>query len=200
VRVLAGVAGGVLVLLVLAEFFVTFMLPRRVKRDPRIARRIVQLGWRGWRRAAHLLSPAGADTMLGFYGPASVVSLLGLWTLGLVLGFAAMQWATGTDLSLGHEATFGDTLFFSAGGFLSAGTGLEPEGSASQSLFIFEAACGFAVLPASAGALIQRSGLSSGWESLDASAFTLAAATRRVPPRRRRSRTRRVAMHWQTSR
>jgi hypothetical protein len=27
-----------------------------------------------------------------------------------VLGFAAMQWATGSDLSLGHEATFGDTL------------------------------------------------------------------------------------------
>jgi hypothetical protein len=52
------------------------MLPRRVKRDPRIARRIIQLGWRGWRRAAHMLSPAGADATLGFYRPASVVSLL----------------------------------------------------------------------------------------------------------------------------
>jgi hypothetical protein len=192
-----GVAGGLLVVLVLAEFFVTFMLPRRVKRDPRIARRIVRLGWRGWRRAARLLSPPAADTMLGFYGPASVVSLLALWTLGLVLGFAAMQWATGSDLSLGHPATFGDDLFFSAGGFLSAGTGLEPEGTASQALFIFEAASGFAVLfiaigylpalfqafsrrevaisqldpragsPPSAGALIERSGAVGGWESLD---------------------------------
>jgi hypothetical protein len=69
-----------------------------------------------------------------------------LWTLGLVLGFAAMQWATGSDLTLGHPATFGDDLFFSAGGFLRAGTGLEPEGTASQALFIFEAASGFAVL------------------------------------------------------
>jgi hypothetical protein len=120
-----------------------------------------------------------------------------LWTLGLVLGFAAMQWATRSDLTLGHPATFGDDLFFSAGGFLSAGTGLEPEGTASQALFIFEAASGFAVLfiaigylpalfqafsrrevaisqldpragsPPSAGALIERSGALGGWESLD---------------------------------
>jgi hypothetical protein len=196
--VLVGLAGGLLVLLMLAEFFVTFMLPRRVKRDPRIARRIVRLGWRGWRRAAHLLPPAASDTMLGFYGPAIVLALLALWTLGLALGFAAMQWATGSDLSLGHEATFGDDLFFSAGGFLSEGTGMAPEGTASRALFIFEGACGFAVLfiaigylpalfqafsrrevaisqldaragsPPSAGALIERSAALGGWQSLNA--------------------------------
>ena len=196
-RALAGVAGGVLVLLVLAEFFVTFLLPRRVKRDPRFARRLVRLGWRGWRRAARLLPASAADTMLGLYGPASLLSLLVLWTIGLVVGFAAMQWATGSDLSLGHAASFGDALFFSAGGFLSAGTGLEPEGAGSQLLFILEAASGFAVLfiaigylpalfqafsrrevaisqldpragsPPTAGALIERSAALGGWETLD---------------------------------
>src|SRR6476620_3182993 len=42
VRVLVSIAGAVLVVLMLAEFFTTFMLPRRVRRDPRIARRIVR--------------------------------------------------------------------------------------------------------------------------------------------------------------
>ena len=37
-HVLVGLAGGALIGLMLAEFFVAFMLPRRVKRDPRIAR------------------------------------------------------------------------------------------------------------------------------------------------------------------
>jgi hypothetical protein len=37
-RVVAGIAGAALIVLLLSEFFVTFVLPRRVKRDPRIAR------------------------------------------------------------------------------------------------------------------------------------------------------------------
>ena len=32
-RVLAGIGGAVLIVLMLSEFFVTFLLPRRVKRD-----------------------------------------------------------------------------------------------------------------------------------------------------------------------
>ena len=197
-RALAGVAGGVLVVLMLAEFFSTFLLPRRVKRDPRLARRIVRLGWRGWRRAARLLPSTAADTMLGIYGPLILIALLVVWTIGLVVGFALMQWATGSHLSLGHPATFGDDLFFSAGGFLSAGTGLAPEGSGSRLLFILEAACGFAVLfiaigylpalfqafsrrevaisqldpragsPPTAGALIERTVALGGWEAMDA--------------------------------
>jgi hypothetical protein len=198
VRPLVFVAGAVLVLLMLAEFFTTFLVPRRVRRDPRIARRIVRIGWRGYRRAARLLPAAAADTMLGFYGPAIVLVLLVTWTIGLVIGFAAMQWASGSNLSSGHGVSFGDDLYFSGGGFLSAEAGLAPEGALSRVLFILEAACGFAVLfiaigylpalfqafsrrevaisqldpragsPPSAGALIERSAALGGWESLDA--------------------------------
>jgi hypothetical protein len=185
-------------MLMLAEFFTTFLLPRRVRRDPRIARRIVRGGWLLWRQGARALPAKAADTMLGFYGPAIVVVLITVWTVGLVLGFAALQWASGSQLGQGHAATFGDALFFSAGGFLSAGTGLEPEGAWSETLFILEAACGFAVLfiaigylpalfqafsrrevaisqldpragsPPTAGALIERSATLGGWASLDA--------------------------------
>ncbi len=37
-RVLITIAGALLVALMVSEFFVTFMLPRRVRRDPLMAR------------------------------------------------------------------------------------------------------------------------------------------------------------------
>jgi hypothetical protein len=46
VHLVVALAGLALVLLMLAEFFVALLLPRRVKRDPRIARQIYSLGSR----------------------------------------------------------------------------------------------------------------------------------------------------------
>jgi len=57
------------VMSMLSEFFVTFMLPRRVKRDPRIARGLYRGLWRGWRAWADRLPEDLADTVLGFFGP-----------------------------------------------------------------------------------------------------------------------------------
>ena len=78
-RVFVGIVGGVLVVLMLAEFFVSFLLPRRVKRDPRIARAVLRFGWRGWRGVARRLPPVAADTMLGLYGPLGLLGLLAFW-------------------------------------------------------------------------------------------------------------------------
>jgi hypothetical protein len=195
-KVVVGLLGGLLAVLMLTEFFVAFLLPRRVKRDPRIARRLLRLGWSGWRLVARRLPPAAADTMLGFYGPLSLIGLLAVWTLGLVLGFAMLQWATGSHLASGRSVSFGDDLFFSGGGFLSASTNLTPVNGAARALFLLEAACGFGVLfiaigylpaffqafsrrevavsqldpragsPPTAGALLERSGERGGWTSL----------------------------------
>src|SRR2546421_3854282 len=92
-RVLAGIGGAVLIVLMLSEFFVTFLLPRRVKRDPRIARGLVKLLWTPWRAAARRMRPDSADTLLGFFGPLALISELVIWTLGLMLGFALAEWA-----------------------------------------------------------------------------------------------------------
>jgi hypothetical protein len=145
-HVLAGALGALLIVLVLAEFFVTFLLPRRVKREPRIARQIYALLWRPWRSLAARLSPRGADTLLGFFGPAGVVVELFLWAVGIVLGFALLQWATGSHLRPGHSVGFGDDLYFSAGGFLSASTDLTPRTTTERFLFIWEAATALGVL------------------------------------------------------
>src|SRR5919198_1307790 len=95
-RFLIGISGALLVALMLSEFFVSFMLPRRVRRDPRIARGLNRLLWRPWRAFARRLSPSSADTVLGFFGP-----------------LALLEWA-----AVGGR--FGHGLLFSSGLFLNA--------------------------------------------------------------------------------
>src|SRR5580765_5063243 len=94
-RVLAGFAGVLLIALMLSEFFVSFLLPRRVRRDPRIARGFNRLLWRPWRAIARRLSPPAADTLLGFFGPLALLVNLAVWALGLLIGFGLLEYAVG---------------------------------------------------------------------------------------------------------
>ena len=112
-RIVAGIAGVILIALMLAEFFVTFMLPRRVRRDPRIARGLIRLFWRPWRVLARQLSPSSADTFLGLFGPLALLSELLTWTIGLIFGFALLEYAA-------VGGGFGHGLLFSSGLFLNA--------------------------------------------------------------------------------
>jgi len=197
VRVVAALVGSVVIVLTLAEFFVAFLLPRRVRREPRIARMILVAGWRVWRFVARRLPARSGDTMLGFYGPLLLLFAIALWALALIFGFALLQWAGGSHIVRGGGGGFDDDLFFSAGGFLSASMQLSPTTGFARALFLGEAACGFGVLfvaigylpaiyqaysrrevavaqlapragtPPTAGALLARSGRRGGWPELD---------------------------------
>lgn len=196
-RALAALAGAVVIVLTLVEFFVAFLLPRRVKHEPRVARMILVAGWRVWRFCARRLPARSSDTMLGFYGPVLMLFAIALWAVALILGFALLQWAGGSHVMSGGSAGFDDDLFFSAGGFLSASTQLSPQTALARGLFLGEATCGFGVLfvaigylpaiyqafsrrevavaqlapragtPPTAGALLARSGRRGGWSDLD---------------------------------
>lgn len=144
-RVIVGIVGGLLLVSMFAEFFVTFMLPRRVKRDPRLARGLFRAAWRPWRRLALRLPESLGDTLLGFFGPLWVIATLGIWSLGIVLGYACLFWADGSAFTA-HHVDFGDDLYASAAAFFSAGTNLDPIGGWARALQIGEAASGFAVL------------------------------------------------------
>jgi len=147
VHVLAGILGALLVLAMLGEFFVSFMLPVRVKRDPRIARGLFELLWRLWRGVGRRLPESPRETLLGLFGPLGLLFILTLWTAGLVLGFAALQYAVGSHVrGDGARGSFGDDLYFSAGGFLSASSGVEPTSTGAKALLLIEAATGFGVL------------------------------------------------------
>jgi hypothetical protein len=116
VRIAVGVVGGLVVVLMLAEFFVAFLLPRRVKRDPKIARGIYQAVWRPWRWVAHRLRPIAADALLGYFGPLALLLELAVWVFGLMVGYACLQWAGGGGFSLDSSAgTFLSTSFDHAG-------------------------------------------------------------------------------------
>src|SRR5436190_3417156 len=136
-RVVAGICGVVLILVMLFEFFVTFLLPRRVRRDPRIARGLNGLLWRPWRALSLRFSQSTADTWLGFFGPFALIFQLIVWTLGLMLGYALLEWGA-------VGGSFGSRVLSSSGVFLSAET---PSGStAGHVIGLFEAASGVAVV------------------------------------------------------
>ena len=136
-RIVVAIVGALLVALMLSEFFVTFMLPRRVRRDPRIARGLNRLLWIPWRAAARRLAPAGADTLLGLFGPLALISQLVVWALGLLVGYGLIEWAVA-------GGSFWTRLLDSSGLFLSAG-GLSGS-NALRVVALLEAATGVGVL------------------------------------------------------
>lgn len=145
-RVVVGILGLALIVAMLGEFFVSFLVPVRVKRDPRLARGLFVLLWRAWRGVARRLPGSPRETLLGLFGPFGLLFILTLWTAGLVVGFAALQFAFGSHVRTGAPANFLDDLYFSAGGFLSASTGFAPTRTVAKVLLLGEAAAGFLVL------------------------------------------------------
>ena len=136
-RVVAGIVGVALIALMLSEFFVAFLLPRRVRRDPRIARNLYRVLWRPWRAIASGRKPSTADTMLGVFGPLALILQLVTWTIGLLFGYALLEWAVASG-------SFAGRVFSSSGLFLSAGAA--DGGYGLRAVDLLEAATGVGVL------------------------------------------------------
>ena len=97
-HLLIGVISLVLLAFLLAEFFIVFLLPRRVRRDPAIARGILRVLWIPWRAGARLMPRGAADTMLGIFGPLGLVAILLLLSSGAIVCFAGLHWAVSTQI------------------------------------------------------------------------------------------------------
>src|SRR6478672_8188856 len=117
-RVLVAIPSLALILLMLAEFFLSFLSPQRVRREPRVARWILVKLWRGWRAVVRRLSDQDRDTLLGFFGPLGLLAQLAVWISGLILGFTGLHYAFDSSLAAGGSG-FGDYLYYSAGSFFS---------------------------------------------------------------------------------
>jgi hypothetical protein len=146
-HVLVGVLGGLLVALMLLEIFLAFLLPRRVKRDPLLARRVAIYLFRPWRSLARALPEHEGDTLLGMYGPFGLLLDLGLWVVLLMVGYACLQWAGGSHLAPGQSVDFGRDLYFSAATLVSSGAaGLGADSTFARVLQVMDAATGLGVL------------------------------------------------------
>src|SRR5689334_4049004 len=100
-RWLAGVSGALLLAGVLWDAFETVVLPRRVNRRLRLSAAFYRLTWRPFAGMAALARPGNRrEAFLSFYGPLSLVLLLGLWAVGLVTAFALLHYGLGSAVRL----------------------------------------------------------------------------------------------------
>src|SRR5437870_1504465 len=147
VRWVAGVAGGVLLAVVLWDAFETIILPRRVSGRIRLTKLFYRFTWKPWRGTARLLSGRRRDAFLSFYGPLSLILLLALWAAGIVFAFGLLQWAAGSALTMAGVPSFGADVYMSGTTFFTLGLGdVVPRTPLSKLLTTVEAGMGFAFL------------------------------------------------------
>lgn len=146
--IIAGVIAFIFILAVLWDAFETVILPRRVRRRVRITSLIYGVTWTPWGALGRKLRH-GRETFLSFYGPLSLIMLLGVWAIILILAFATLQWAQGSPLSApgNRPATFGTDVYMSGTTFFTLGLGdVVPTTPLSRAITVVEGGMGFAFL------------------------------------------------------
>jgi len=152
----AFVAGAALFSIVLWDAFEAIILPRRVTRKFRLTRLFFRSTWAVWKFVVNLV-PARKprEALLGFYGPLSLLLLIGVWAIGLVFGFGLMQYGTGSALiSTGAQPGFWTDLYLSGTTFFTLGLGdVIPHSGLARALVVTEAGFGFGFLASIIGYL-----------------------------------------------
>jgi hypothetical protein len=144
-RLLIGLIGTLLVMLVLWEAFETIILPRRVTRRLRVTRLLYLLTWQPWSAiAARIRKQRRKEKILSFFGPLSLIILLSVWALGLVVGFALIHWAVGTTYqSTNQIGGIWADVYFSGSTFFTLGLGdVTPINSAGRTITVLQAGIG----------------------------------------------------------
>jgi hypothetical protein len=148
-QIFIGILGALTIVVVLWDAFETIVLPRRVARRFRLTRMFYRLTWIPWsaigRRKRH--GPK-RETFLSYYGPLSTLLLLTFWAVGMVLGFAMLQWSAGSNLHTPFgSASFFDDLYSSGTNYFTLGLGdITPRSPAARLLTVAEAGLGFGFL------------------------------------------------------
>jgi hypothetical protein len=150
IRMTALVAGIVLVVLILVDAFETVVLPRRVaRRSFRLTAWFYRNTWKPWAALAQCIeTPARRESLIGYFGPLSLIFLLALWALGLIFGFALLQYGIGSEVRLGNEPVgFWTIVYMSGETFFTLGFGdVTPIMGPARILAVMESGMGFAFL------------------------------------------------------
>src|ERR1700674_4733687 len=100
----ATIFGFVILWVVLLDAFETIVLPRRVQRHFRLTAWFYRRTWRPWRwLASHIKPVSRRENFLGYFGPLSLIFLLALWALGLIFGFALLQYGSGEHVMMSNQ-------------------------------------------------------------------------------------------------
>jgi len=149
IHVVGVVFGIAIIWVVLLDAFETVVLPRRVLRNFKLTAYFYRRTWIPWRKIAGRIKTASRkQNFLGYFGPLSLILLLGFWATGLILGFGLIQYGIGGHEQLsGENLTFGKILYHSGETFFTLGYGdIVPTSRAARALSVFEAGMGFAFL------------------------------------------------------
>jgi hypothetical protein len=148
--------GVAVIVTVVWDGFETIVLPRRVSRRLRLTRIFYRTTWApiAW-IAARFKPGRKRDRYLSYYGPLSLILLIIVWAVGLVLGFALLQWAVHSPLQTPeHYDHFGAYLYMSGVTFFTLGFGdVFPLSDTGRTLAVVEAGTGFGFLAAVIGYL-----------------------------------------------
>src|SRR5689334_3086492 len=114
-RLVISLLAVVLILIVLLDSFEAIVLPRRVTRQWRLIRffyRLTWIPWAAWARRLH--TNKKREAFLSFFGPLSLLILLCVWAIGLILGFAFIQWSIASPLHVaGDQINIGTYIYLS---------------------------------------------------------------------------------------
>src|SRR5437773_2845425 len=148
-HLLIGIAGTILIVVVLWDVFETIVLPRRVTRRVRLTRMFYRAMWTPWSAICRLVSNnKRRETLLSIFGPLSILVLLSVWAAALLTAFAMVHWAIGSRLiPTGGPAGFFSDLYYSGTTFFTLGLGdVTPVGRAARAMTVIEASMGIGLL------------------------------------------------------
>lgn len=146
---IAAVAGLVIIAAVLLDAFETVVLPRRIQRSFRITSWFYRHTWVPWARFSRQFKSINRrEAFLSYFGPLSLIVLLGFWAAGLIFGFALLQAGAGEHIALNNRpVTFGGLMYHSGETFFTLGYGdILPTSGVARALAVIEAGMGFGFL------------------------------------------------------
>jgi hypothetical protein len=149
VSVVSIIFGVAILWVVLLDAFETVVLPRRVTRHFKLTAWFYRRTWIPWRKIARRIKTTSRQqNFLGYFGPLSLILLLGFWATGLIFGFALLQHGIGGHEQLNREQiTFTKILYHSGETFFTLGYGdILPTSGGARALSVIEAGMGFAFL------------------------------------------------------
>src|SRR6478752_7400465 len=122
-HIFAAIIGILIILTVLLDAFETIVLPRKVQRAFRLTSWFYRHTWVPWVRLSRLIRVnSWRENIVGSFGPLSLILLLVFWAIGLIFGFALLQYGLGEHVRLGNEPiTFGILLYHSGETFFTLG-------------------------------------------------------------------------------
>src|SRR6201997_2920581 len=148
-NIFVAIVGVLIISSVLLDAFETIVLPRKVQRAFRLTSWFYRNTWVPWVRLSRLIRVySWRENFLGYFGPLSLILLLVFWAIGLIFGFALLQFGLGEHVRLGNEPiTFGILLYHSGETFFTLGYGdITPTSPLARTLAVMEAGMGFAFL------------------------------------------------------